>query len=56
MKKLFLTLLTCMVAMLTNAQTLSTTAVYSFDKLENGAIYALKTLNEKNNSNGGGWY
>ena len=54
MKKLFLTLLTCMVAMLTNAQTLSTTAVYSFDKLENGAIYALKTLNDKATSEG--WY
>ena len=54
MKKLFLTLLTCMVAMLTNAQTLSTTAVYSFDKLENGAIYALKTLNNKATSEG--WY
>lgn len=56
MKKLFLTLLTCMVAMLTNAQTLSTTAVSTFNDLEDGAIYALKTLNEKNNSNGGGWY
>lgn len=56
MKKLFLTLLTCMVAMLTNAQTLSTTAVSTFNYLEDGAIYALKTLNEKNNSNGGGWY
>ena len=54
MKKLFLTLLTCMVAMLTNAQTLSTTAVYSFDKLEDGAIYALKTLNDKATSEG--WY
>ena len=54
MKKLFLTLLTCMVAMLANAQTLSTTAVYSFDKLKNGAIYALKTLNDKATS--GGWY
>lgn len=56
MKKLFLTLLTCIVAMLTNAQTLSTTAVYSFSDLKNGAIYALKTLNEKNESNKGGWY
>lgn len=56
MKKLFSTLLTCMVAMLTNAQTLSTTAVSTFNDLEDGAIYALKTLNEKNNSNGGGWY
>ena len=54
MKKLFLTLLTCMVAMLTNAQTLSTTAVSTFDDLENGAIYALKTLNDKATS--GGWY
>ena len=53
MKKLFLTLLTCMVAMLTNAQTLSTTAVYSFDGLTDGAIYALKTLNDKATS--GGW-
>ena len=56
MKKLFLTVLTCMVAMLTNAQTLSTTAVSTFDDLEDGAIYALKTLNSKNNANGGGWY
>lgn len=46
--------MTCMVAMLTNAQTLSTTAVYSFDDLEDGAIYALKTLNDKATS--GGWY
>lgn len=56
MKKLFLTVLTCMVAMLTNAQTLSTTAVSTFDDLEDGAIYALKTLNEKNQGNEGGWY
>lgn len=54
MKKLFLTVLTCMVAMLTNAQTLSTTAVSTFDDLEDGAIYALKTLNNKATS--GGWY
>lgn len=54
MKKLFLTLLTCMVAMLTNAQTLSTTAVSTFSDLEDGAIYALKTLNDKATS--GGWY
>lgn len=54
MKKLFLTLLTCMVAMLTNAQTLSTTAVSTFNDLEDGAIYALKTLNDKATS--GGWY
>ena len=56
MKKLFLTMLTCMVAMLTNAQTLSTTAVSTFDDLEDGAIYALKTYNSKNNTNGGGWF
>lgn len=43
-----------MVAMLTNAQTLSTTAVYSFDGLTDGAIYALKTLNDKAPSEG--WY
>lgn len=43
-----------MVAMLTNAQTLSTTAVYSFSDLKNGAIYALKTLNDKATSEG--WY
>lgn len=56
MKKLFLTLLTCMVAMLTNAQTLSTTAVSTFNDLKDGAIYALKTYNSKNFTNGGGWY
>lgn len=56
MKKLFSTLLTCMVAMLTNAQTLSTTAVSTFNDLEDGAIYALKTFNSKNKDNGGGWY
>lgn len=49
-------MLTCMVAMLTNAQTLSTTAVSTFDDLEDGAIYALKTYNSKNNTNGGGWF
>lgn len=48
--------MTCMVAMLTNAQTLSTTAVSTFNDLEDGAIYALKTLNSKNKDNGGGWY
>lgn len=56
MKKLFLTLLTCIVAMLANAQTLSTTAVSTFNDLEDGAIYALKTFNSKNKDNGGGWY
>lgn len=49
-------MLTCMVAMLTNAQTLSTTAVSTFNDLEDGAIYALKTFNSKNKDNGGGWY
>lgn len=49
-------MLTCMVAMLTNAQTLSTTAVSTFNELKDGAIYALKTYNSKNNTNGGGWY
>ena len=49
-------MLTCMVAMLINAQTLSTTAVSTFNDLGDGAIYALKPLNSKNNTNEGGWY
>lgn len=54
MKKLFLTVLGCTTAILGTAQTLSTSPVSAFDELEDGAIYALKTVNDKAAS--GGWY
>lgn len=54
MKKTILTVLSCVTALVGSAQTLSNTPVSTFEELEDGGIYALKTINDK--ASNGGWY
>ena len=54
MKKTILTVLSCVTALVGSAQTLSNTPVSTFEELEDGGIYALKTINNK--ASNGGWY